>query len=231
MLRLEAVTTNGEIEALQSSLSDVQIAATIRAESEVRVQATKIVAQRRADQTLVVGVQWPDGEALPREGCDFQIQLPAVSGVMLRTDNGRLATSGLSGPASLQTSNGAIDVSGHHGAVTAATSNGQTKIAGATSSVSAQATNGAILVALAPDAPGPVELRTTTGLVDLAVGPGFAGRLTLTTTVGAISSDDSVGAKRVENGPHQVELEFGPGDKQSEVSSVVGAIHVRMVGE
>ena len=129
---LEAVTTNGEIEARQSGLSDVQIAATIRAESDARAQATKIVAQRRADQTLVVGVQWPDGQPLPREGCDFQILLPAASGVMLRTDNGRLATSGLSGPANLQTSNGAIDVSGHHGAVTAVTSNGQIKIAGAT---------------------------------------------------------------------------------------------------
>jgi len=228
---LAVTTTNGAINVAKNGRGDVQIVAKIHAESEARARATKVIAERGADQTLSIRVEWPDGRAHSREGCDFEIAVPESNGVTLVTDNGQLHIADLAGAANLQSSNGRIEVDNHAGPIAATTINGEVNIAGATASVKAGATNGALKIALAPESPGPVELETTNGAIELAVGPAFAGKLSLETTIGMISIDESVEGRRVESDGHHVELAFGPSDAQSSASTVTGAVHVGMIDQ
>jgi DUF4097 and DUF4098 domain-containing protein YvlB len=200
---LDVQTVNGSIEVFKASANTIEITAEIRARTQERLDNTFIVANQ-IDNNLVVRVEWPDGKRLSNEGCALTIAMPETESITLKSSNGRLTVTSLSGVADLVTSNGRITVTDHlgdvradtsngritldsiDGAVLADTSNGRVRITGVTGPVEVDTSNGSVVVELTDDNPGPVNIDTANGGVTLAVGDAFAGAVTADTNNGSI---------------------------------------------
>lgn len=183
---LKVVTRNGHITAKKSEGSDIQIIATLRMQSDERLQGTTISANRDGTGVLVIGAMPPGGEWRSNEGCSFDISVPDASGINFKSSNGRIEIAGLSGKAEVESSNGALVVSSHNGPVHAETSNGHIDVTGATGPVDCSTSNGAVRVSLA--GPGPVRIDTSNGSITLEVGKAFAGSIEIRTSNGSIST-------------------------------------------
>src|SRR5690606_19532802 len=121
-------------------------------------------AERQADGSLLIRVEWPEDGRKGNEGAHLEIDLPAgaATSIQAKTSNGRIELTGLQTPegARLKSSNGAIVVRGHTGDINADTSNGAVTIEGATGAVEAHSSNGRIEISQAPGA-GSITANTS----------------------------------------------------------------------
>ncbi len=202
-LGLSVQTNNGSITISRGAEAMCHAAARVRALSQARADAVQVTITR-ADGALVVQVVWPEGGRKNAEGCDLEIRVPGSAWVRAGSDNGSVSAQGLAGVAELSTSNGIVTLRDHDGAATLTTSNGAIEGARVTGAckvhttnggitlvdiggfVDASSTNGAFDIALTPENPGPVEVRTTNAPVRVRVGGSFAGTLVADTTNGSI---------------------------------------------
>ncbi|GJQ30276.1 MAG: hypothetical protein HBSAPP03_21600 [Phycisphaerae bacterium] len=221
---LNVVSDNGAITVTMAPGNEVLVTASIRAESQARLDAVTVNLDRREDGTLAVRVNWPEGRRGPSEGADLEISLPDATGVTLKTSNGALTTRGLSGPADLQTSNGAVTVHGHTGHVTAKSSNGRIELYDVPSAV-ADTSNGRVMVRLTASGEGPVELDTSNGAITLEVGPGFNAQLTASTSNGGVSCS-AAGAKVISTGKGRGSFTFGEGTQACKLHTSNGGITI-----
>jgi DUF4097 and DUF4098 domain-containing protein YvlB len=242
---MEVDTVNGSVVVSQSDRDDVQIVAHFKAVSPERLEAAEVVAVRGESGALSVSVDWPEGKPRSREGCSFEVLIPDVVDVTLRTTNGRIDLAGLGGKADLQTSNGAVEVKGHngslnaitsngqikatliHGAIDALTSNGKIEIADATSRVDTKSSNGAIAVSLASEGSGPIDARTSNGSITLNLSPTMQGRLTLTTSNGSVRVDPSCEAQVISKRKNHAVLDLGSSEYHSSATTSNGSIQVK----
>lgn len=183
---LKVTTRNGHISVKKSTGPDVQIIATLRMVSDERLHNTTISANRDGSGVLVIAATPPDGNWQSNEGCGFDVALPEAKGVTLKSSNGAVEISGLSGSAELESSNGSVTVSSHDGPVHAETSNGRIEVSAATGSVKCSTSNGSVHVVL--NGPGPVNIDTSNGAITLAVGKAFVGSINARTSNGSIST-------------------------------------------
>jgi DUF4097 and DUF4098 domain-containing protein YvlB len=184
-------SANGAIvirEAPEGSGDEVKIVAEIRATTEERLALTEVRADRQADGSLLIRVEWPDGERKGNEGARLEMDVPAGAAAAIKatTSNGAIELTGLDCPAQLESSNGAITVRGHAGAIRARTSNGAVTIEGATAEVEANSSNGRIEIAQAPGA-GSITATTSNGRITIDLASGFAGAVTGRTGNGSIT--------------------------------------------
>lgn len=227
---LRVATTNGAIIVTKSDRPDVEIVAKVRAQTQERLDAAEIVAERGPDQTLSIHVAWPGNRPLNREGCSFEISIPDATGVTLVTDNGSLDTTDLSGTAILSTTNGSIAVNHHAGPIQAATTNGTVDVSAAQGSVTANAVNGEINISLASEATGPIEANAVNGTIELNVGPSFVGELSLSTTNGTVAIDSALQPRATSKSKSNAQLLFGTSSQRSTATTVNGSVHVGMSG-
>lgn len=183
---LAVQSENGAISVTERAGQTMTINATIHARTQERADATEIAAEQSPDGGILVVAHWPD-KRLGNEKCSFDIAVPAVGAVNLRSSNGRISITGLEGSAIARTSNGAIVIENFVGPVSANTSNGAIKVTNATASIDADSSNGAITVSLTDANPGPVNIKTSNGSIDLTVGAAFAGTLGASTSNGSVS--------------------------------------------
>jgi len=223
---IEVESNNGSISVTQEGTEAVYITARIRASSEDRLAATRIIAERDPVGDLVIRALWPDGKRHSREGCSFEIVTPGAYGVRLRTGNGAITIQGLKGSADLSTSNGRIVVIDHDGDVYADTSNGRVELAGVSGAVDVDTSNGRVTVALTPDNEGPVSIDTSNGSVTLNLGPAFRGELELETGNGSISYETPPTIRRVDSSKHRATLLVGEGGQRSVVDTGNGSIRI-----
>lgn len=211
---LDVLTANGAIEVRKASSDTIEITALVKARTQERLDNTFITANQ-IDDDLVVRVDWADGKRLNNEGCTFTIAMPETESITLRSSNGRLTVSSLSGAADLQTSNGRITVTDHigdvradtsngritlesiDGSVFADTSNGRVRVFEVSGPVEVDTSNGSVIVQLTDSNPGPVNIDTGNGSVVLGVGSAFAG------SVNADTSNGSVHCEAPNNGSHK----------------------------
>jgi DUF4097 and DUF4098 domain-containing protein YvlB len=229
---LAVETENGAIRvAAGGEGTEVTVVARLRAYTEERLAATRVVAERVEDDTLAVRVEWPEGGREDNEGCSFDITLPDVRGVRLKTSNGTLSLAGATGSAGLETSNGGVTVRGHDGDVDITTSNGAVTAEGLTGAAAIGTSNGSIKLGLAPAGAGPVSLRTSNGAVRLDVGSAFAGELSIETSNGSIRVPR--GGPGVEVRQHDdgsAKLSFGARGKPSRIRTSNGSVTVTRRG-
>lgn len=247
-MALDVQTRNGGISVTRSDGETVRITARLKARSQDRLEATRIVTDHDPDGTLLVRVQWPDGERQRREGCSFEIETPGADGVRLDSSNGALRIDGLAGDAVLDTSNGSVTVRDHDGSVHARTSNGSVTLdrvsgdvfadtsnggihaIGVSGAVKADTSNGNVVIELSEDAEGPIRVGTSNGGVRLVLTPAFRGVLVLDTSNGGISYDTSASVRRVSASRNHARMEIGQGGPSSVVSTSNGSIRVEFVG-
>jgi hypothetical protein len=244
---VDVETENGSVDLFKGSAAGVLIDATIKARSQERADATEVVTQRGPDGTLLIRVVWAEGKRYSNEGCSMRISLPGAEGVRVKTGNGAVACTDLSGPAEIDTSNGRVEVTRHAGNVRAETSNGRVvieavagdvkatssnggiDIRGARGRVEADTSNGAVSISLDASGTGPVRAETSNGSIDLVVGPSFVGRVDVDTSNGSIRADvDGVSLRNLSK--THGELVFGQSGEESRLSTSNGSITVRSGG-
>lgn len=225
---VDVMTENGAITITKSEGAEVTITANIRATTQERADAVTVTSERSPDGTLVVRVNWPGGKRLGSEGAAIDISMPEAGGVTLRTSNGAITMSGMTGAANLHSSNGAIKVHGHSGHVDADTSNGKIELLDVRSA-KADTSNGAVNVRLLADSAGPVDIDTSNGGVTLEVGTAFDATLTAKTSNGKASCT-AAGATVVSSGRGSGVFKFGTGEKTGTIHSSNGGITIKSRG-
>lgn len=211
----------------------VQVTATLRSDSAERLALAEVRADRQADGSLLVWVQWPQ-ERQPNEGARLEVELPAgsVSALKAHSGNGAIEVTGLACPggADLKSSNGAITVRGITGAVKARTSNGAVTVEGATGDVDAVSSNGRIDVVQAPGA-GSVLAHTSNGRITVALASGFAGEISGRTSNGRVSLPQGEDVTVLRSGRNDAAVRVGAADAAGaarvEAQTSNGAIEVR----
>lgn len=228
--RLEVQTKNGAITVRESSGSEVEIQARLSMASPERLEQTTISAVRTPEGILRIEAIPPGQQWQSREGCSFEIQIPAIArGTALQSSNGRIELRGLSGSASLSTTNGSIRVEGHDGEVRASTSNGAVVVNDAAGPIHIRTTNGSVTARIAPQNLSPVDIRTTNGSVSLEVPPGYAGKLSLRTTNGAMRVAGELAATVNRSSKRTATVTLGgEGGANSEIRTTNGAISIRL---
>jgi hypothetical protein len=209
---MEVETRNGSIEVRADPSIDravltaeVEVQARSARDAEQDLGRVEVVFERGANGTLRAEVVIPkDIEG----GGSLSLRVPDASDTVVRTANGSVSVSGLSGRLDATTANGAVEVRHHGGQVEARSSNGSITLEDISGEVEARTSNGGIQarrvggpfqgatsngsidVELRPDAVGPVHLDTSMGAIRLEVGPGFMGRVDMDTSFGTIHADD-----------------------------------------
>jgi hypothetical protein len=196
---LKVSTRNGAVKVLPWAGETIAITAHLKMQSSGRLEQTTISAERTPAGMLEIAALPPGGRWESREGCSFEIQVPAagmvIQNVDIRTYNARIEIAGLAGEAFLNTSNGRITVNGHDGPVSAETSNGSVTITGVRGPVKVHTSNGSIRTQLLPDGHGPLDVRTSNGAITLQLPRQFAGTLDLRTSNGSISVSNALRAR------------------------------------
>jgi DUF4097 and DUF4098 domain-containing protein YvlB len=214
---IKVTTSNGSItvrpamaDPAAGSAAGVSISAEIRAVTQERLDACKIVTETDATGTLSISVLWPGSGREPNEGASITVLTPEVRGTILRTGNGTITVEKAKGIVSARTSNGRIELTAPASVVDVESSNGAITITDAAGPVKAETSNGRITVSLTDTAQGPCDLETSNGSINLTVGAGFTGRLDASTSNGSIrySGLSPVMQKITRNSG---EFDFGPG--------------------
>lgn len=244
---LDVETNNGSITVIRADRTDVEIIAHLKANSQERLDATKIVAERVMGGELRVRVEWPGGVRQNREGCSFEIAVPSASGVVLKGSNGAQKIQGLTGTARLSTSNGTVSVAHHvgdiniessngritaeqiDGSIDARTSNGQIEIREANSSINVHSSNGQIAITMTADATGPVQASTSNGAIKLSVGAQFAGSLNASTSNGNITVSDELQDRVVSQEKNSAELRLSSAAQNSTLETSNGSISIQLI--
>ncbi len=217
-------TSNGAvtIEPAAPGATAVEITADIKAQTQERLDAVKVVATRDDKGLLKITVEWPEGKAKGNEACAFKIKTPGFKGVTVKSHNGEIALSGQKGDAVLNTSNGRVAVNGHTGPVKANSSNGKIELLDVLGA-SADSSNGAIHVRLAEGASGPVNIDTSNGAITLEVPSNFNATLDADTSNGRIES--TIGT--VKGGKGKKTIVLGNGEGKGRLDTSNGAITVK----
>lgn len=224
---LSVESVNGSISvATAPDLKEITVVAKLKARTKERLEATKVLAERKSDNSLSIYVSWPGNAHEGNEGCSFEIRLPDVKGVTLQSSNGSVTLSGSSGAANIKTSNGSVTISRHDGEVKVKTSNGSITGSGVNGPASLDTSNGSVTLNLAPSFSGPVEIDTSNGAVTLGVGSGFAGELSVKTSNGAVSLPSGPGVKVASKSKGSAKLSFGEGGKHSTITTSNASVTV-----
>ena len=252
---IEVRTRNGRIEVVAAAQrTDVSIEAEIFArgktmeEAEERLAATTIEVTRQSDGTLLIEPNFPK-PGRSGDGASIVVALPDANGATLKTSNGSVYSSGLTGTLDVDTSNGAVEVFGHAGeadlntsngsitvddhvgGLTADTSNSSVRITHVDGAVKAGTSNGSIAVTLHEDQGGPVNLDTSNGPITVRVGSGFAGVVSFGTSNGALNVRDHAGnisSRSISRNKGRIEV--GEGGAPSRLATSNGTIRFTISG-
>lgn len=241
---LDIVTQNGSIEILQSDRRDVALIVDLHGHDHDRVSHAIIRADRLADDTLSVSVNWPGGFIKNDEGASFILDIPNAQGIEAHTSNGNIFITGLSGHANLTSSNGSVTVDRHDGSVFAQTGNGNITAEHISSDIELFTTNGSLVItdvfgtvwgetsngniyASTTDGnEGPINLRTSNGRLDLDLGDGFMGILKAYNSNGKITVKD-LDARLIQSSRNSTELQIGDSSEESRLETSNGSVRIR----
>lgn len=237
---MDVEVANGSIE-VRAGGDAVSIEAKVRAITQERLDATRVVAARQADGTLSIRIDWPDGGRKSNEGCSLAIVVPDAGAVglvtsngaltlegagthaVLRTSNGAIKVAGVSGKVEARTSNGRVEVSDVPGGVYAESSNGRIELSRVGGPVTATTSNGAVSVRLNHESAGPVAVHTSNGSVRVEVGAGFRGELDASTSNGGFSVEGFQTAQSVSIGKNWAKIRF-EGEGSSKIRTSNGSV-------
>ncbi len=242
-IRLE--TANGKIDVARAGGDQVTIVAQLKCVTPERLEAVVVQPVRGENGELSLEIQCPEGKRKSREGCGVSVETPGAQGLDLRTSNGSISVSGLSGLAKIRTSNGRVNVEEHAGSLTARTSNGKVRVkriqgdvelessngsieaCEVSGGVDVETSNGSIEVGLVETGRGPVRARSSNGSVKVDMG-GLQGTLEAKTSNGRIQLEGSGGGRMIDQGKKHAVIQFGEtAEPRSELRTSNGSITIR----
>lgn len=238
-------TFNGDVKIIRGGTDTVSIKAFVSAKTRDALARVTTTAVREADGRLVVRAERPPNSSSDRQGCAFEITIPACASASISTSNGLISVehasgdvtaessngaitvSDVGGKATLDTSNGAIVASRVAGAIVADTSNGEVRIVDAGGPVRADSSNGAISVELLATNAGPVVADTSNGSITLVIGPSFAGQLDADTSNGSFTVSGKLSNAELNVGKRSGRITFATPGERSVLDASNGSITVR----
>ncbi len=209
---LAVETFNGRVSVLAGSGASVVVTVERRgsgrddAAARADLQKVDVTIEASGSTVTVRARRSDDRNHSGNSGADVTVTLPAAASLDLRSSNGEITTTGITGPVRIATSNAAVTVSGATSGIDATTSNGAITATGATGGVTASTSSGEIDVR---GASGVVDARTSNGQVRIEATAATVhahtsnGRLTFT---GQLAS----GAHEFETSNGDVELTLPP---------------------
>lgn len=189
--KLVVDTFSGRIQVTARNGSDVSVTVTkvgagsSSAEAKRDLQYVGAGVQRDGSTIQVIAARSDGGARASQSAVHVEVGLPPGSNLSLKTANGEIRVSGVSGGIVAESGNGAIHVAGANGQVSARSGNGEVTIEGERLTVDARSENGevsltgsltgslsqlrsgngAITADLPPDAEFQLEASTITGTV------------------------------------------------------------------
>jgi len=182
-VRVESV--NGSVYVGRGAPGYVRVEATLKGHDVQRLLDTSIVAERR-DGGVFIGVDWAGGRRRNGEGCDFVVEVPSATLIVVRTSNDEVEVDNIGESVDIATSNDDVEVRGVRGRVRIATSNDNVTVRGAAGEVDVSTSNDDVSIILAPDGVGPVRVATSNDDIELRVGPVFGGVMEASTSNGRV---------------------------------------------
>lgn len=171
--RVVVETFNGRIDVVTTTEKSVVAKVTKRAggtsqeAAEEALQSIAVAMTKEAD-TIRISARITGQGVFSSRGAAVELEVPAGSVLELRTNNGPISTTGMTGKVTAQSSNGAILVEGSRGELDLRTSNGKITVDGGQDRLTLQTSNGKI------------EIKSPRALVSAHTSNGaihFAGRL------------------------------------------------------
>lgn len=166
---LDVATSDGSIEVRRRDLDFVEIEATVRSDADARLDEIEVIAERDADDTLRLRVEWPGGVRKSWESCSFLVLVPDAGEVRLDSGDGAVKVFGVGDSIHATTDDGSIELHDAWGPVTARTDDGR--------------------ITLRQAGPGaPLDLRSGDGAVRVELDPSFTGSLEASSGDGRVSA-------------------------------------------
>jgi hypothetical protein len=189
--RVHVRVQNGGVELLRDDVQGIEITGekyasgyTIEeAESNVEQIEVSVGADHGDDTTFLVELNYPLALRGKSAGADLVIRIPKSCPANVRTSNGRIIITGMTGTVEARSSNGSIRIADVDGNVEARTSNGRMRVINVTGDVDVRTSNGAVF---ADDIAGCCRIDTSNGAIECDVHPGADGYVDLETSNGSI---------------------------------------------
>jgi hypothetical protein len=231
--RLVVEMFNGGIDVVAKPERTVEVHVTKRGSGnteEIANEQLKNVEVTMAQEGETIRVQARKKEEKREEhggaGASAELQVPAGAILELRTGNGPVTATGVTGEKNIHTSNGAIRVKGNTGSVHLVTKNGPISVDGGKGPIELDTKNGAIEVRCQDAmvtahtsngsvhfrgtlAPGKHSFRTSNGKIAIALPPDAKFHVDARTTHGAIQSDFFTVKRSRGHGPVQTQADVG----------------------
>ncbi len=172
-------------------------------------QKIDVTLATEGDKAVLRAVYTPNPDSPDRRGASAVVSVPAGSVLMLRTSNGSIAISGITGTAVADTSNASVEATGPMQALRVKTSNGKVAVTQGAGLLTLETSNGAIDIQAADAVveartsngritfggslgAGTSRLRTSNSAVDVTLPPGAAFSVDAQTSNARIQSDFAV---------------------------------------
>lgn len=190
--KLVVDTFNGRIEVTARSGSDVSVtvakvgAGGSSAEAKRDLQYVGVSVQREGSTIQVIAARSDGGGHSSQSAVRVEVGLPPGSNLNLKTANGEIKVSGVSGGIVAETGDGDIHVAGAFGQVSARSGNGEVTIEGERLTVDARTENGE--VSLTGSLTGSLsQLRSGNGAITADLPPDADFRLEASTITGTVT--------------------------------------------
>ncbi|MAF52692.1 MAG: DUF4097 domain-containing protein [SAR202 cluster bacterium] len=220
-VRLEVDGFNGSITVTTGRQGEVAAKATLRLPENIDYEATQdgdaivIKAKKKRNRFLSFG---------NRTSANIEVTVPAATSISLKTSNGRINTSDISGGGTLDTSNGAVTLNRVTGEYRIETSNGRVTVRDVFGAFSVETSNGGIDFAgeLTPGSDS--DLRTSNGSISVKLGGEPNVQLDARTSNGTIVSRLPLDAATTER--HRLWGTIGSGEADLNLQTSNGSVNI-----
>jgi hypothetical protein len=228
--RLWLETANGGVEVAASSDSLAHVLVKRYAWGKDSADAARAIGNVVVTDSLSAGT-WTITADMPSGsrpyGAAYSATCPAKTGIAIRTTNGGVDVSGMTGGVTVSTTSGAVHLTGTEGRAEVTTTNGAVSVQVHRGPVALAATNGAVACDLALlHASENATLSTTNGAVSVQLPPDVSATVDVTTTNGEITISGFAQIQYLEQTRTRVRARIGSGASSVTVTTTNAAISI-----
>ncbi|MBL7153595.1 MAG: DUF4097 family beta strand repeat protein [Phycisphaerae bacterium] len=228
-----AETYNGAIAVTGAEVADCNLTATIVARAltaeEAQALAEKVKVKLVAsDGKLETKIARPPKMRNQSVSVSLDVRIPSEADLHLKTHNGAVKISKITGNVDGTTYNGAVTVTEITGQIKLTSHNGKITCKEVSGEAYAKTYNGAVAVSYSKTAASPsnISLTTHNGSIDLTTPPDLSARIAASTHNGSIKSDLPITVSG-EIGKTRVSGTIGTGEGKVELETHNGSIRIR----
>lgn len=232
-------TSNGAVTVVcEPGLEEIQVQADLECrgkslqEAEDRVQQAELVVDTSESGQLKLSTKFP-APSVGGDSGSITVKAPSVDSVRVVTSNGSVSVDGqmaaINGAVDLKTSNGRVSLTRVSGDVVAASSNGSIIATDVGGRLNLKSSNGKIEANLLEGQKGPVNIATSNGSVVLSLPSDFQGQVVGKTSNGSMRVDDPNKVVTKSNIDKQGGvISVGAGEDASTITTSNGSIEIKV---